>query len=63
MPCIHAQWRALHLLELREQRVDLLHAGVATSGDAAAAAGIKDGLIAALGEGHGVDRSPSARHQ
>jgi hypothetical protein len=40
MPCIHAQWRALHLLELREQRVDLLHTGAAAFGDAAAPAGI-----------------------
>src|SRR5437763_17105535 len=45
----------LHLLELIEQRVELLHRGAAASGDAAASAGIQDCRTAALGDGHGVD--------
>src|SRR5207237_10208492 len=45
----------LHLLELIEQRVELLHRGATAPGDAAAPAGVEDGRIATLGDGHGAD--------
>lgn len=52
---LHLFEHALHIHELFEQAVDILHIGTGAAGDAAFAAGIDDFGFAALGEGHGTE--------